>query len=181
MRKNQASMLILSQKQKSLLIQIANTTTNAYRLVRRAKIILGAASGESNSSISRRLEIDRGQVRMWRSRWQQATEVLIEEELKGLSEQKLNKAIQQILLDEPRAGTAKYFSVEQVVQIVAIACETPPSSSRPVSHWTTRELASEAVKRGIVDTISPRSVGRFLKRSHSATSSSSLLAQCQTR
>lgn len=96
MRKNQASTLILSQKQKSLLIQIANTTTNAYRLVRRAKIILGAASGESNSSISRRLEIDRGQVRMWRSRWQQATEVLIEEELKGLSEQKLKKASQQI-------------------------------------------------------------------------------------
>jgi hypothetical protein len=32
-----------------------------------------------------------------------------------------------------------------------------------VSTWTPHELASEAVKRGIVSTISPRTVERFLK------------------
>ncbi len=62
---------------------------------------------------------------------------------------------------EPDAPT---FSAEQVVQIVALACEPPPDSDRPVSHWTPRELAEEAVTRHIVPTISPRSVGRFLKR-----------------
>jgi hypothetical protein len=31
-----------------------------------------------------------------------------------------------------------------------------------VRHWTPRELAEEAVQRGIVAHISPRSVGRFL-------------------
>jgi hypothetical protein len=50
-----------------------------------------------------------------------------------------------------------------VVRIVAIACESPEKSERPVSHWTAKELAQEAIKRGIVEKISPRSVGRFLK------------------
>ncbi len=53
---------------------------------------------------------------------------------------------------------------EQIVQIVAVACEQPQSSIRPVSHWTPRELAQEVVKRGIVQEISPRSVARFFKR-----------------
>jgi hypothetical protein len=52
-----------------------------------------------------------------------------------------------------------------VVQIVALACENPKASGYPVSHWSPRELATEAVKRGIVEKISPRSIGRFLKRS----------------
>ena len=43
---------------------------------------------------------------------------------------------------------------EQIVQIVAVACEQPASSGRPISHWTPRELAAELVKRG-------RSAGDF--------------------
>src|SRR5207249_986229 len=48
-------------------------------------------------------------------------------------------------------------------EIVAVACEAPTDSGRPVSHWTPREVAEEVRKRGIVETISTRSVGRFLK------------------
>ena len=44
--------------------------------------------------------------------------------------------------------------------ILAIACEPPEASGRPVSHWTARELAEEAVKRKIVPSISTRTVGR---------------------
>ncbi|WP_218639641.1 helix-turn-helix domain-containing protein [Paenibacillus sp. FSL R7-0337] len=51
------------------------------------------------------------------------------------------------------------------VQIVAIACEDPKVCGRPVSHWTPREVQNEAVKRGDVETISVRQVGRFLKMS----------------
>ena len=48
------------------------------------------------------------------------------------------------------------------MRIMALACETPALSDRPVSNWTPRELADEAVKRGIVEQISPRTVERFL-------------------
>ncbi|WP_330217256.1 helix-turn-helix domain-containing protein [Paenibacillus durus] len=55
------------------------------------------------------------------------------------------------------------FTEEQVVQIVAIACEDPKDCGRPISHWTPREVRDEAVKRGIVPAISVTQVGRFLK------------------
>jgi hypothetical protein len=35
-------------------------------------------------------------------------------------------------------------------------------SARPISHWTPRELADEAIQRQILTRISPRHVGRFL-------------------
>ena len=68
-----------------------------------------------------------------------------------------------------------------IVQIVSIACEEPSESGRPISHWSRRELKAEAVKRGIVDNISPRTVGRFLKGSHFTASSLPLLAQSEKR
>ncbi len=169
----------LSSRTKTLLQQIVRGTTNPYRLVRRAKLILGAASGESNSSISRRLELDREQVRLWRERWREASDKLTAAEEQQVTDKKLMVLIEGILSDRQRSGTTKSFTVEQVVQIVAIACESPEKSERPVSHWTAKELADEAIKRGIVEKISPRSVGRFLKRSHTATTSPSLLVKCQ--
>jgi hypothetical protein len=86
----------------------------------------------------------------------------------------------RVLSDRSRPGTTNYFSTEQVVQIVALACENPQASGYPVSHWSSNELAMEAIKRGIVEKISPRSVSRFLKGSYSTASSSPLLAQCQS-
>jgi hypothetical protein len=56
------------------------------------------------------------------------------------------------------------FTFEQFMQIMALACEKPEAAERPVSSWTPRELADEAVKRGIVTKISPRTVERFLNR-----------------
>jgi len=166
----------LSSRTEQLLQQIVRGTTNPYHLVRRAKLILGAASGESNSSISRRLELDREQVRLWRSRWMEARDKLTAAE-QQVTDKKLMILIKEILGDRQRSGTTKSFTVEQVIQIVAIACEAPEKSERPVSHWTPSELAQEAIKRGIVEKISPRSVGRFLKRSHPATTSGSLLVK----
>ncbi len=47
--------------------------------------------------------------------------------------------------------------------ILALSCEAPEGSGRPISRWTPREVAEEAVKRGMVERISVRQVGRFLK------------------
>lgn len=67
-----------------------------------------------------------------------------------------------MLRDEPRSGHSPTFTAEQVVQIVAIACAHPKYCGRPISHWTPREIRDEALKRGIVPTISVTQVGRFL-------------------
>jgi putative transposase len=60
---------------------------------------------------------------------------------------------------------------------VAVACDVPQASNRPVSYWTPRELADEVIKRGIVPTIAPRRIGRFLKGRGLTTASVSVLAQ----
>ena len=80
------------------------------------------------------------------------------------SEAELETRILAVLSDEPRSGAPPKFTPEQVVAIVALACEPPADSERPISHWTPTELAAEAIKRGIVDSISPRQVDRFLAR-----------------
>ncbi len=49
-----------------------------------------------------------------------------------------------------------------MTHLFAIACEDPREFDRPISHWTSRELADELVKRNIVESISLRHVGRLL-------------------
>lgn len=155
--------IILSERQQLLLKQIVRRTTNPHRLVRRAQLVLAVALGASNTQISQQLQLDRGQVRLWRHRWLSAASQLAEAEAQGVSDKQLRERITVVLCDRPRPGTPNFFSTEQVVQIVALACETPQASEYPVSHWTPTELANQAVKRNIVEKISPRSVGRFLR------------------
>ena len=132
----------------------------AHRLVGRAKIILKLAAGENNSQIARQLEIDRGKVLCWRGRWQETWGSLKEQ----VSEEKsFSEMVEEVVSDKVRSGAPSAFTAEQIVQIIALACEKPEESSRPISHWSSRELADEALKRKIVEQISPRSIGRFLK------------------
>ena len=86
----------------------------------------------------------------------------------------------EALTDHPRAGTPATFTPEQIVQIVAVACEDPRASGRPVSHWPPREVAEEVRKRRIVETISTRGVsGVFPKSGRFTAPSGGVLAQRQ--
>ena len=79
----------------------------------------------------------------------------------------------------PAAGAPATFAPEQICAIVALACEPPEQSDLPLSHWSQSELAREAVRRGIVDSISHGSVGRFLKRGRPQAASRARLAHAQ--
>src|SRR4051794_25271538 len=80
------------------------------------------------------------------------------------------------LADAPRSGTPARITADQVCRIVALACETPADSARPISQWTGREVAAEVMKRGIVERISPRHAARILKIGRAEASSHPLLA-----
>jgi len=97
-----------------------------------------------------------------------------------LSDSQFLAIIEGILDDAPRPGGPATFTPEQIVQIVAVACEPPEKSGRPISHWTARELADEVQKRQIVSSISSRTVGRFLKAGRLTTASQPLLVECQS-
>ena len=66
------------------------------------------------------------------------------------------------------------FTAEQICAVVAMTCERPEDSDRPISQWSQREIADEAMRRGIIPQVSQRSVGRFLKRSRPSTASARL-------
>lgn len=152
----------LTAIRQKILEQIARCYTKPYYLVIRAKIILLAAAGANNAEIAQRVDMDIDSVRKWRTRWLAAEARLAEAEAAGLSQEKLTALIEIILADAPRSGVPDTFCPEQLVQIVALACQDPRQSDREISHWTHRELADEVIEREIVETISPRHVGRIL-------------------
>jgi putative transposase len=154
--------IILTERQRKMLAHLARRATSTQRLARRSRIVLAAAEGYNNEQVANRLAINRETARLWRRAWLENEERLGVAEEAG--ERELRQAIEGALCDRPRSGAPPTFSAEQVCQIVALACEAPSEESgRPVTHWTPRELAEEAIKRGIVEDISARSVGRFLK------------------
>jgi putative transposase len=85
---------------------------------------------------------------LWRNRW-------LELSVKNLE-------VVQRLADAERLGGPMTFSLEQILQLFALACEKPEIFGRPLSHWSAPELADEALKQGIVTSISPRHVGRLM-------------------
>ncbi len=172
----QPALIRVSARQQAILARLTRCPTSPQALVRRAQIILAAAAGERNEPIARRLGGTRTTVRGWRRRWAAATARLDAMEAAGDSDQALSAAIEAVLADEPRSGAPPSFTPEHICQIIALACEEPAASARPVTHWTPHELAAEAVQRGIVARISPRTVGRFLKRGQAQTAPGALLA-----
>lgn len=153
----------LTDKERAELERIVRQHKSPQRLVRRAKIILKAGEGRSNREIARQMETDRWTVNWWRKRWLKNEKKLESVQTEGVDEKALKGVIREALSDDPRTGAPSRFTAEQIVQMVAVACEKPEESGRPVSNWTPRELKEEVIKRGIVETISVRSVGRFLK------------------
>ena len=122
-----------------------------------------SADGLSNTEQGRRLNIDRQCARRWRTRWAENQARLAAAEQEGVSEKDLTRLLSSLLADLERPGTPSTFTAEQLAQIIAVACEVPEESGRPVTHWTPRELTDEVMLRGIVETISPRHIDRFLK------------------
>jgi putative transposase len=172
-----AAAIAVSAIQQTLLQRLAQRQTAPQRLVRRVHILLALAANPCIDAAARQLGLTRLSIRLWRDRWLQAADALRRAEQEQASESRLLDLIEQVLADAPRPGCPATFRPEQIVGIVAVACEPPSESGRPISHWTARELADEAGKRQIVKHISPRTVGRFLKRGRVATAPEPLLAQ----
>lgn len=171
MAKVEASKIELTKKTIDILNSIVRKQNSPQCLVKRAQIILLSGEGIGNKPIARELGIDRRVARHWRNKWYNHAQTIAEAESANLNDKDFTEYILNILSDEQRSGAPAKFTAEQVVQIVTIACETPSDSNREISHWTPREIADEAVKRNIVDTISARSVGRFLKSGRNQTAS----------
>ncbi|MGK7936523.1 MAG: helix-turn-helix domain-containing protein [Xenococcaceae cyanobacterium] len=130
------------------LAKIIARHNTSQQIAKRAKIILLASQGKNHREIARELGISREMARLWRERW--------------LERKQGEIPVLERLWDLERPGVPTKFTTEQVLKLFAIACEPPEKYGRPISHWTSRELAFEMVKQGIVESISTRHVGRLL-------------------
>jgi transposase len=146
-------MIPLSDSERQALADLLRRHSTPQQLALRAKIVLAAADGRNNAQIVRALGVSRDMVRLWRQRWLDLAAVPLDD-----------LSVSARLEDVPRPGRPARISSETVCHIVALACELPASSGRPISQWTSRELADEIKSRGIVKQISARHAARLLKR-----------------
>jgi len=157
-----AAKVTVTERQHEILLTLRNATTAPAHLRQGAAVILLAFDGLRNEEIADQVGLGRFQVGRWRRRWARAWSGLIDRECRE-TKADLRRAIEAVLTDAPRPGAPGKFTPEQVTQILAVACEPPEKSGRPITHWTAHELADEVVKRGIVTSISTSQVSRYLR------------------
>jgi putative transposase len=143
----------LVDAERQALERLARRHSTPQQLALRAQIVLAAAEGANNCQIARQLDVSLDMVRRWRARWLVCQAASLED-----------LPVVDRLTDAPRPGTPGRITDAQVAQIVALACEPPANADRPISQWTSREIADEIKQRGIVDQISGRHAARLLKR-----------------
>jgi transposase len=152
----------ITERQHDILRTIRDAPSASSQPRQRAAIILQAFAKRDNFEIAAEVGLSRRQVSTWRRRRADAWDRLIRIEC-AESQAAARRAIERVLSDEPRPGPPGEFTPEQIVQILAVACEPPAKSGRPITHWTAHELADEVIERGIVPSISVAQVGRHLR------------------
>jgi hypothetical protein len=141
--------MTLTTEEEQDLRRLSRAHKTPGKLAERANMILLSAAGTGVRETACLLGVWPKTLRHWRARWLSAP---------------AGTSIAARLTDALRPGAPATFTPEQICAIMALACEVPEDSDLPLSHWSQSELAREAVRRGIVDSISHGLVGRFLKR-----------------
>ena len=170
MRGPKPSVINLTEPEQEALERLVNGHTTPQQLALRCRIVLAAAAGLNHTQVAHAVQVSIHTARLWRQRWLSLQAVPVAE-----------LPVAARLTDLPRPGAPRHITAEQVCQIVALACEPPAESGRPITHWTQREIAEEIITRGILPRISPRHAGRLLKIGRSQTAPQSLLVDAQAR
>jgi putative transposase len=160
----------LCAETKATLQKLIKGHTTRQQIAKRAQIIELAATGLSAQTIAQTVGVNRHTVRHWRMRWLTLAALPLNE-----------LSVEERLEDLPRPGAPATITADQRCQLEALACAAPEKSGRPISQWTSRELAAEIIEQKIVVTISPRHAARLLKRSVNSSASKPLLAEWAQR
>jgi transposase len=137
--------IAMTTEEKKALTNLANARTAPYRKVQRARLVLLAGEGMSNSAIAQEVGLQRSMVIQWRKRF-------IDEREAGLE-------------DRPRPGKPRLYSEADRLRVIETACTRKPEGE---THWSVRTLAkATGVGRDTVHQIlrqadlKPHQVGTF--------------------
>lgn len=153
--------ITLTEVERQELQRLIKRHTTPQQIALRARLILAAADGLNNAQVAHQEAVSVDTARHWRTRWLESRSVALRE-----------LSVKERLADAPRSGKPPTITDEQVCQIVALACEAPAQSGRPITQWSGREIAEEIERRGIVERISGRHAARLLKRGISSRTES---------
>jgi transposase len=112
--------LTLSESEREELVSITRSRSMPQSLATRARIVLLAADGETNTDIAERLGLSKPTVGIWRKRY-------LTQRLPGL-------------YDEPRPGGPRSIRDEQIAALLRKTLKTKPKDG---THWTCRSIAAE--------------------------------------
>ncbi len=112
--------LTLSPAERDQLVAVTRSRALPHPLVTRARIVLLAADGVSNTAIAERLELSKPTVGVWRQRY-------LRQRVPGL-------------YDELRPGGPRSIRDEQIARLLRRTLKTTPQGG---THWTCRSLAAE--------------------------------------
>jgi transposase len=118
-----AAALVVAPAELAVLRRWASAVQAPAVLVRRAKILLLAAEGVSNTEIAARLDISRPTVIAWRRRY-------------------AHEGLTGRLADRPRLGRPQTVRRDRRAEILATTL-APPPEHLGVTHWSSRLLAGE--------------------------------------
>lgn len=165
MRGFKAASFTLSDITETILKNFSTSYSLPSCIVLRSKIILMAAEEKTNTQIAKALGTTYSTVSIWRNRFYNSIDLIAQtEDYDGSdSEKKLSDVIKSVLSDKPRPGKEPVFTPEQIMLINELACKNPKDFGYELSCWNLVSLAQEAVRQGIVRSISVASVQRFLK------------------
>jgi transposase len=110
--------IVPTAEERAALDSWARRRTTAQALALRARIVLRAADGDTNTAIARRERVTKATVGKWRGRF-------LQKRLEGL-------------LDEPRPGAPRSITDADVEALITKTLETTP---RDATHWSTRSMA----------------------------------------
>jgi putative transposase len=112
--------LVLSKSEREELLAITRSRSMPQSIATRARIILMAAEGATNTDVAESLGLSRPTVGIWRKRY-------VAQRLAGL-------------YDEPRPGGPRSIQDEQIATLLRKTLRTKP---RDGTHWTCRSIAAE--------------------------------------
>lgn len=144
MRGRKPSPLVVSRTDRVKLQQVARSLALPWFQVRSARIVLAIAAGRRTQAVAVQMECGVATVRRTCRRY----------ELLGL---------QGMLAHPARGGRPARISPLHRAKIVHLACLEPVARGLHITHWSSADLARQAVQDDILPTISPRSVRRILR------------------
>jgi transposase len=146
MRGRRPEPMTIDWRDQDALRSVAHSGCLPWFQVQRAKIVLALAAAEPQWSVAARLECDTATV--WRAaqRYRQG----------GLA---------SLLADgrQGNSGHPEQVSPVQRAQIVELACLEPIAKGLHITHWSSEDLARQAVEDKILAGISPATVRRILQ------------------